>query len=202
MNTGKKRCNIEKFLQELRDHGKIGLANCREHIQSPHEIAWWLQWLEWESMWISSPPPSDVITWNIGPQGVDLSLPQIAQALSKGAAVVMLKEVSFHPGERRRIKNMLKVIGPEYWCVMETSQRVRAGKEDLKVGVPTKNYAAPWVYAVATFLHKDEFCVNSPTNATSAGRESYFSGKGEVASWRTNQRARGHPSRGGKGALG
>jgi hypothetical protein len=147
--------NVVNFLQELRDQGKIGLANCGEHIHSPHEAAWWLQWLEWESMWTNSPPPSDVITWNIWPQGVDLSIPQIAQTLSKGAAVVMLQEVSFHPGERRRIKSMLKAIGSEYWCVMEASQRVRAGQEELKAGVSKKNYSAPWVYAVVTFLHKD-----------------------------------------------
>jgi len=33
-----------------------------------------------------------------------------------------------------------------------------------------------------------------PTNATCAGRESYFSGESEVASWRTDHRASGHPS--------
>ncbi len=69
----------------------------------------------------------------------------------------MLQEVSFHPGERRRIKSILKKIGPEYWCCMETSQRVRAGMEEKKVGVSSKNYAAPLVYAVVTFLHKDIF---------------------------------------------
>ena len=71
--------------------------------------------------------------------------------------MVMLQEVSFHPGERRRIKNILKKIGPEYWCVMETSQRVRAGREETKVGVSNKNFASPWVYSVVTFLHRDVF---------------------------------------------
>ena len=52
--------------------------------------------------------PTDVITWNIGPQGVDLSFPLIAQTLSKGAAVVMFQEVSFHPEERRRVKGILR----------------------------------------------------------------------------------------------
>jgi hypothetical protein len=42
------------------------------------EIEWWLQWLEWESLWAKRDFPSDVITWNIGPQSVDLSIPQIA----------------------------------------------------------------------------------------------------------------------------
>jgi hypothetical protein len=89
--------------------------------------------------------------------GVDLSIPQITQTLSKGSAIVMLQEVSFHPGERRRIKNFMKKIGPEYWCIMETSRRVRAGQAEKTVGVSSKNYAAPWVYAVVTFLHKDVF---------------------------------------------
>jgi hypothetical protein len=40
---------------------------------------------------------------------------------------------------------------------MEASQRVRAGQEELKAGVSKKNYSAPWVYAVVTFLHKDVF---------------------------------------------
>ena len=101
--------------------------------------------------------PTDVITWNIGPQGVDLSFPLIAQTLSKGAAVVMFQEVSFHPEERRRVKGILKKIGSDYWCVMESSQRVSAGREDCKAGASTKNFEAPWAYAVVTFLHKDVF---------------------------------------------
>ena len=93
--------NVQEFLQELREQGKIGLANRGEGSHSPHQVAWWLQWLEWESLWTNKPIQSDVITWNIGPQGVDLSIHQIAQTLSKGTAVVMLQEVSFHPGEWR-----------------------------------------------------------------------------------------------------
>jgi hypothetical protein len=69
----------------------------------------------------------------------------------------MLQEVSFHPGERRRVKSTLKRLGPEYWCVMEASQHVRAGQEELKAGVSKANYKAPWVFAVVTFLHKDVF---------------------------------------------
>ena len=69
----------------------------------------------------------------------------------------MLQEVSFHPGERRRVKSTLKKIGPEYWCVMEASQRIRAGQEERKAGVSTANYKAPWVFSVVTFLHKDVF---------------------------------------------
>jgi hypothetical protein len=145
------------FLHKLRDQGKVGLANRREKICANYEVAWWLQWLEWESLWECCPLQSDVITWNIGPQGVDLSFPLIAQTLSKGAAVVMFQEVSFHPEERRRVKGILKTIGSDYWCVMESSQRVRAGQEDCKVGASTKNFEAPWVYAVVTFLHKDVF---------------------------------------------
>ena len=50
----------------------------------------------------TAPPQSDVITWNIGPQGVDLSFPLIAQTLSKGAAVVMFQEVSIlSPGGKK-----------------------------------------------------------------------------------------------------
>jgi hypothetical protein len=40
---------------------------------------------------------------------------------------------------------------------METSQRVRAGQEETKVGVSNKNFASPWVYSVVTFLHRDVF---------------------------------------------
>jgi hypothetical protein len=112
--------SVPEFLQELREQGKIGLANNGEGIHSS-------------------------------------SIHHIAQTLSKGAAVVMLQEVSFHPGERRRIKNILKTVGLEYWCIMETSQRVRAGQEELKVGVSKKNYLSQWVYSVVTFLHKDVF---------------------------------------------
>jgi hypothetical protein len=89
--------------------------------------------------------------WN-GKKPVDTS---VAQTLSKGAAVVMLQEVSLRPGERRRIKSTLKALGQEYWCVMEASHRVRAGRELLKVGMSNRNYNAPWVYSVVTFVHKD-----------------------------------------------
>ena len=50
-----------------------------------------------------------------------------------------------------------KKIGSDYWCVMESSQRVSAGREDCKAGASTKNFEAPWAYAVVTFLHKDVF---------------------------------------------
>ena len=48
---------------------------------------------------------------------------------------------------------------PEGDCLrlLESSQRVRAGQEDCNVGASTKNFVAPWVYAVVTFLHKDVF---------------------------------------------
>jgi hypothetical protein len=69
----------------------------------------------------------------------------------------MFQEVSFHPEERRRVKGILKTIGSDYWCVLESSQRVRAGREDCKAGASTENFEAPWVYAVVTFLHKDVF---------------------------------------------
>ena len=39
------------YLQGLREQGKIGLANWGEQLQSVLEIEWWLQWLEWESLW-------------------------------------------------------------------------------------------------------------------------------------------------------
>jgi hypothetical protein len=101
----------------------------------------------------------NVITWNIGPQGVDLSMHQIAHTLSKGAAVVILQEVSFHPGERRRIKRNLQTLGLDYWYVMEACvcHRVRDGREMLNVGISKKNWNAPWVYAGTTFLHKDVY---------------------------------------------
>ena len=71
--------------------------------------------------------------------------------------MAMFQEVSFHPEERRRVKSILKKIGSDYWCVMESSQRVSAGREDCKAGASTKNFEAPWAYAVVTFLHKDVF---------------------------------------------
>ena len=74
---------MSHYLQGLREQGKIGLANWGEQLQTVLEIEWWLQWLEWESLWAKRDFPSDVITWNIGPQSVDLSIPQIAQTLSK-----------------------------------------------------------------------------------------------------------------------
>jgi hypothetical protein len=59
------------FLQELREQGKIGLANWGEQLHSVLETEWWLQWLEWESLWATKTFPSDVVTWNIGPSGAN-----------------------------------------------------------------------------------------------------------------------------------
>ena len=50
-----------------------------------------------------------------------------------------------------------KLSPKELLFVMEASQRVRAGQEELKAGVSKTNYKAPWVYSVVTFLHKDVF---------------------------------------------
>jgi hypothetical protein len=38
--------NVQEFLQVLREQGKIGLANRGEGSHPPHQVAWWLQWLE------------------------------------------------------------------------------------------------------------------------------------------------------------
>jgi len=51
--------NVPRFLQELREQGKIGLANNGEDIHSPHKAAWRIQWLEWESLWTNKPPEKD-----------------------------------------------------------------------------------------------------------------------------------------------
>jgi hypothetical protein len=167
------RQELSAFLQDLREQGQIGLANRGEDVvytknrreqggdeeRGGHSVKWWLQWLEWESLWVSPTIDHNVITWNIGPQGVDLSMQQIAHTLSKGAVVDILQEVSFHPGERRRIKRNLQSLGLDYWYVMEACvcHRVRDGREMLNVGISKKNWNAPWVYAVATFLHKDVY---------------------------------------------
>jgi hypothetical protein len=50
------------FLEELREQGKIGLANWGEQLHSVLETQWWLQWLEWESLWATKIFPSDVVT--------------------------------------------------------------------------------------------------------------------------------------------
>ncbi len=42
--------NGTDFLHKLRDQGKVGLANRREQLCSNYEEAWWLLWLEWESL--------------------------------------------------------------------------------------------------------------------------------------------------------
>jgi hypothetical protein len=42
--------SVPEFLQGLREQGKIGLANSGKGIYSTHHSAWWLQWLEWESL--------------------------------------------------------------------------------------------------------------------------------------------------------
>lgn len=41
----------QDFLQKLREQGRTGLANRGEDATGRENAAWWLQWLEWESLW-------------------------------------------------------------------------------------------------------------------------------------------------------
>ena len=123
-----KHAKVQEFLQELREHGNIGLANRGEDNHSPHQLAWWLQVL-----------PSNC--------------PSINKRSPKERPWSCFKRCPF----TQEIGCTLKRLGPEYWCVMEASQRVGAGQEELKAGMSKVNYKAPWVYTVVTFLHKDVF---------------------------------------------
>ena len=113
--------------------------------------------MEWESLWGSDQEYNEVITWNIGPISVDLAMRQIKETLRKRASVVMLQEVSFHPGDRRRIKKQLQELGQDYWCTMEMSHRKRTNEGQQDTDHSDRNWRAGWVFAVVTYLHKDVF---------------------------------------------
>ena len=69
----------------------------------------------------------------------------------------MLQEVSFHPGDRRRIKKQLQKLGPDYWCTMEMSHRKRTDEGRQDMDHSDRNWRVGWVFAVVTYLHKDVF---------------------------------------------
>ena len=163
---------LDTFFQGLRERGHVGLANEGARVwtcvQEPSEgeasgtlyrkARAWRKWLDWEVRMRRPLAQSNVITWNLGPLGYEASKEELRRTLQEGKAVVMIQELGFPRGARRRVKRELNDLHPEYHCILE------AGKEALTSdcwrerdeGKMSKWHSRKQL-AVATFFHVGVF---------------------------------------------
>ena len=68
-------------------------------------------WMQWQWQWSlelcqrwqpQTSATGNVISWNLGPRGIDAAQPYIAQAMRKKAAIVMLQEIWIPRGSKFR----------------------------------------------------------------------------------------------------
>ena len=118
-----------------------------------------MQWLEGECRYERQQERGNIASWNVGPEGYERSKEQIIHTLKKGHAIVMLQELSFPPGAKRRVKQELEKACPEYHFFLESSSD-RASPES-GVSAEYRKRHPGWHngknLAVATCLHKGVF---------------------------------------------
>jgi hypothetical protein len=164
---------MDSFLQELRENGHVGLANAGVELfveaqrksrgagtkETESSEAGWMQWLEGECRYERQQERGNIASWNVGPEGYERSKEQIIHTLKKGHAIVMLQELSFPPGAKRRVKQELEKACPEYHFFLESSSD-RASPES-GVSAEYRKRHPGWHngknLAVATCLHKGVF---------------------------------------------
>jgi hypothetical protein len=164
---------MDSFLQELRENGHVGLANAgvalflegqgkkrgAETKEAEGNKAGWMQWLEGECRYERKQVGGNIASWNVGPEGYERSKEQIIHTLKKGHAIVMLQEMSFPPGAKRRVKRELEKACPEYLVFLESS--VDRTSPESGVSAEYSECHPGWHngknLAVATCLHRGVF---------------------------------------------
>jgi len=100
----------------------------------------------------------NVISWNIGPLGIHVAQPYIAQAMRKKAAIVMLQEIRIPRGSKFRVQRDFRRKYPEYKCYIATGSDVDLVADTDGDQVPSDGYNDGRVHiTVVTFLHKRVF---------------------------------------------
>ena len=73
-----------------------------------------------------------MISWNLGPLHLQVSaaLPYIAQAMQKGAAVVLLQKVLIRKGTTVKVRRELRQMFPIYECYIAAGSHVDVGNDE------------------------------------------------------------------------
>ena len=161
---------IPAYLQQLREAGHIDVANVgisiffddsgrvarTWHEHKGIEVEQWLIWLEMACMLTRQQEDTTVVTWNVGPLGYDASRAQIFSTLQQQFPIVMLQEVNFAPGHKRRIKREIRDSHEEYICIM--SDTWPGAELDKDAGsCPPQLHDKRKRHAVVTCLHRNVF---------------------------------------------
>jgi len=137
---------VPEFLGRLRNRGHRLIATWGEEIlleTSGNQKTWssisgWEQW-QWQleralescQKWkLLTSLTGNVISWNLGPLHLSTALPYIAQAMQKGAAVVLLQEVLIRKGTTVKVRRELRQMFPMYECYITAGSHVDAGNDE------------------------------------------------------------------------
>ena len=172
LDEASKKGTLDTFFQGLRERGHVGLANegarVWASVQEPskgeaggtlHRRAKaWRRWLDWEVRMKRPLAQSNVITWNLGPLGYEASKEELRRTLQEGKAVVMIQELGFPQGARRRVKQELNTLHPEYHCILEAGKEALTSDcwQERDEGKMSRWHSRKQL-AVATFFHVGVF---------------------------------------------
>jgi len=99
-----------------------------------------------------------VISWNLGPFGIHVAQPYIAQAMLKKIAIVMLQEIWIPRGSKFRVQRDFQRKYPEYECYIAAGSDVDLVADTDGDQVPSDGYNDGGAHiTVVTFLHKRVF---------------------------------------------
>ena len=163
-------CEAENILQAL------------ENDASP-EDTWWLtdngqdrkmldcrkaacvEMLMGSGGWRRKQCTGNVISWNLGPCGLEQAKAKLKETLKLGAAAVMVQELRFPRVAKHRIRKELRKLDLNYAVHIETGP-VQVGNGSKKADA----WNAGQHSAVATFLHREAF------NVTKTRRRAWYQG--------------------------
>jgi len=100
----------------------------------------------------------NVISWNLGPLGIQAAQPYISQAMRKKAASVMLQEIRIPRGSKSRVQRDFRRKYPEYECYIAAGSDIDLVADTDCDQVPRDEYNDGRVHiTVVTFPHKRVF---------------------------------------------
>ena len=114
----------------------------------------WMEMLISSAGWERSVDVGNVISWNMGPCGLEQAKAEIRETLALGAPVVMVQELQFPHAAQERVRKELASLNLDYAVYLETGT-ARVGEKR----VSRNSWAVDHGKAVATFLHREAFNV-------------------------------------------
>jgi len=129
-------------------------------------------WMQWQWQWSfelcekwqpQTSATGNVISWNLGPLGINAAQPYIAQAMRRQAAIVLLQEIPIPRGSKFRVQQDFRWKYPEYECYIDAGSDVDlvTDTDDYKVLNDGYNDGRAHITAV-TVLHRRVFCPKAP----------------------------------------